>query len=88
MPLNFSAQQLRLIVIQIEALNDLRQAGGPAFDGPRVLTIDNKPVAFLIWDEASGSFLAQFVDFTPANMDEVYDLTGRRIEFPYGKDPT
>lgn len=86
MPLNFSAHQLRLIAFQIEALNNLHQAGGPAFEGSRVLTIDDKPVAFLIWDEGSGAFLAQFVNFTAANTQEIYDLTGKRIEFPYGKD--
>jgi hypothetical protein len=50
--------------------------------------VEGQPIAFLTWYEDSRQFMAEFVDFTPAITREIYDLAGKRIEFPYGKDQT
>lgn len=63
MILRLTADQLRKLADQVDALTAFKVAGGTQV--PAVLSVDDEALAYTAWWEDRQQVMAEFIDFTP-----------------------
>lgn len=65
----FSAEQLRKLADQLDALTDLVRAGANHIASGSVISVDGKRLAYLYWNDTRENYMAEVISFTPGESE-------------------
>lgn len=67
MILRLTAEQLRKLADQIEALTTMERAGADHLPSDTVLKVDGVALAYTYWRDDDDAYVVEFIDFTPGD---------------------
>lgn len=67
MILRLTAEQLRKLADQVDALTAMERAGADHLESGTVLKVDGEALAYTYWWDDADSHVVEFINFTPAH---------------------